>query len=289
LFQSAPLAVALVLLAGTAARAQATARESRQRTVTVTGNPAEPPHEVHVSDETPTVFLFGSEIRKKSVRVDSTRIRVVDTGEQSRLLMVQAVSPLGQGERHELEVEFTDGKAPARAAFALVAHPSDVDAFVTVARQQPAAPACPAEVRAGVSGPEDFLLLGYMGKSGVPTAPIEPRKDAAQGFTSREGVAYRGKGWLMFQVAILNLRGPQPWVPTEATLTSKTGEKLRGRVVLENQGEPAPGEPVRVLVVTEEPPASAGLAFTLEVSGADARSLAFPPVKLPAPAEESKR
>lgn len=289
MFQSAPLAVALVLLAGTAARAQATARESRQRTVTVTGNPAEPPHEVHVSDETPTVFLFGSEIRKKSVRVDTTRIRVVDAGEQSRTIVVQAVSPLGGGERHELEVEFADGKPPARAVFSLVAHSSDVDAFVTVARKQPAAPACPAEVRAGVRGPEDFLLLGYMGKSGVLTAEIGFTRDAAQGFKSREGVAYRGKGWLMFQVEIVNLRGPQPWVPTEATLTSKTGEKLRGRVVLEEQGEPAPGEPVRVLVVTEEPPESAGLVFTLEVSGTDDRSLAFPPVKIPAPAKEPKR
>ncbi len=223
-------------MAGTAARAQATAREPRQRTVTVTGSPAEPSHEVHVSDETPTVFLFGSEIRKKSVRVDTTRIRVVDTGEQSRLLMVQAVSPLGDGERHELEVEFTDGKAPARVAFALVAHPSDVDAFVTVARQQPAAPACPAEVRAAVRAPEDLLLLGYMGESGVPTAEIPQETDDAQGIESMEGVAYRGKGWLMFQVAIRNLRGPQPWVPTEATLTSKTGEKLGGRVVREEQG-----------------------------------------------------
>ncbi|HTE18223.1 MAG TPA: DUF2381 family protein, partial [Armatimonadota bacterium] len=82
---------------------------------------------------------------------------------------------------------------------------------------------------------------------------------------------------------------PQPWVPTEATLTSKTGAKLRGRVVREEQGEPAPGEAVRVLVVTEEPPAGAGLVFILEVSGPDDRSLAFPPVTIPASAKESKR
>jgi uncharacterized protein (TIGR02268 family) len=287
LFQSAPLAVALVLLAGTVARAQATAREPRQRTVTVTGNPAEPPHEVHVSHETPTVFLFGSEIRKKSVRVDTSRIRVVDTGEQSRSLIVQAVSPLGDGERHELEVEFTDGKAPARAAFALAAHASDVDTLINVARQEPASPACPAEVRATVRAPEDLLLLGYISRGGVPTAKINPRTDDAQGFASEEGVAYRGKGWLMFHVGIVNLRGPQPWVPTEATLTSKTGAKLRGRVVREGQGEPAPGEFVRVLVVTEEPPAaSVGLFFTLELSGADGRTLAIPEVKIPAPAKE---
>ncbi len=289
MFQSAPLAVALVLLGGTVARAQAPAREQRQRTVTVTGNPAEPPLEVHVSHETPTVFLFGSEIRTKSVRVDEKRIRVVDAGERSRSIIVQAVSPLGDGERHELEVQFTDGKTPVRAVFALMAPASDVDTLINVARQEPAALTCPTEVRAGVRGPEDFLLLGYMDRGGVPTAEIGTTKDAARGFMSTRGVAYRGKGWLMFQVGIANKRGPQPWVPTEATLTSKTGEKLRGRVVLEEQGETAPGEAVRVLVVTEEPPPSAGLVFILELSGADARMLAIPEVKIPGPAKEPKR
>jgi uncharacterized protein (TIGR02268 family) len=289
LFQSAPLAVALVLLAGTAARAQATAREPRQRTVTVTGNPAEPPHQVHISDETPTVFLFGSEVRKKSVRVDTTRIRVVDAGEQSRTIVVQAVSPLGDGERHELEVAFADGRPPARAVFVLMAHPSGVDTLINVARQEPAVPGCPAEVRAGVRGPEDFLLSGYLDGRGVPTAEIGPSKDAAQGLQSARGVAYRGKGWLMFQVAIRNMRGPQPWVPTEATLTSKTGERLRGRVVLEKEGEPEPGKAVQVLVVTEEPLASAGLGFILELSGVDGRTLAIPEVEIPAQAKEPQR
>ena len=290
MFQSAPLAVALVLLAGTVARAQATAREPRQRTVTVTSNLAEPPHEVHVSHETPTVFLFGSDIRKKSLRVDEKRIRVVDAGERSRTIVVQAVGPLGDGERYELQVEFADGKAPARAAFALVAHASDVDTLITVARQEPpAAPVCPAEVHAGVRGPEDLLLLGYMDGRGVPIAKIPPVEDDAQGFASGKGVAYRGKGWLMFQVGIRNRQGPLPWVPTEATLTSKTGERLRGRVVLEEQGEPAPGEFVRLLVVTEEPPPSAGLVFILELRGADDRTFAIPEVRIPAPAKEPKR
>ncbi|KFE69586.1 hypothetical protein DB31_6561 [Hyalangium minutum] len=235
------------------------------------------------------MFLFGSEIRKKSVRVDASRIRVVDTGEQSRSLIVQAVSPLGDGERHEIEVEFANGKAPARAGFALVAPASDVDTLINVVRPEPAAPTCPAEVRADVRGPEDLLLLGYMGQSGIPTARMNKTKDATQGLESREGVAYRGKGWLMFQVWIRNMRGPHPWVPTAATLTSETGEKLRGRVVLEEPGEPAQGEAVRMLVVTEEPPAGAGLVFVLELSRAEGRSLTFPPVKVPAPAQEPKR
>jgi uncharacterized protein (TIGR02268 family) len=286
LFQSAPLAVALVLLVGTVARAQATAREQRQRTLIVTGNPAEPPLPVRVALETPTAFLFGAEIRKKSVRVDEERIRVLDVGAHS--IILQAVKPLGEGEREELEVQFADGRAPERAVFMLVPHPSEVDAFVTVVRQEPAAPASLAEVRAGVSGPEDFLLLGYMDGRGVPTADIGPAWNRAHGIQSRRGVAYRGNGWLMFQVEIRNMRGPEPWVPTEATLTGKTGEKLRGRVVREEPAEPAPGKAGRMLVVTEEPPPNAGLAFTLEVSAGDGRSLAIP-VKVPVPAQEPKR
>jgi uncharacterized protein (TIGR02268 family) len=290
LFQSAPLAVALVLLAGATARAQAPGREQRQRTVTVTGNPAEPQHEVRVSSDTPTALVFGADIRKKSLRVDATRIRVLDTG--ARSIIVQAVKPLENGERQELEVEFADEKAPARAFFVLVGHASEIDAFVTVARQEPSSPACPAEVHAGIKGPEDLLLSGYMDGGGVPTSPIDEVTDKANGLETRKGVAYRGKGWLMFQVRIRNTRGPQPWVPTEATLTSKTGAKVRGRVVRENVGEPAPGEKVRVLVVTEEPPPSAGLSFILELSGADGRSMTIPIPKVPAPpapAEESKR
>ena len=112
--------------------------------------------------------------------------------------------PARDGERHEFEVEFADGKAPARVIFALVAPVSGVDTLISVVRQEPAVPACPAEVRAQVRAPEDLLLLGYMGKSGVPTARIEPSRDAAQGLESLAGVAYRGKGWQMFQV-----RNPQ--------------------------------------------------------------------------------
>jgi len=279
LFQSAPLAVVLVLLGGTLAPAQAPARAQRQRSVTVTGNPSEPPPEVHVSPETPTVLLFSVDIRKQSVRVDEARIRVVDASEQA--IIVRAVEPLGEGERVELEVQFADGKVPAR--FALVPPASEVDTLINVTRREPLAPACPAEVPTRVRRPEDLLLLDYMDGSGVRTAQIPTLEGGAHGFESNGGAVYRGKGWLLLDVQVRDLRGPQPWVPTEAVLVGKAGEKLPGRVVTEGQGEPTPGGEVRVLVVTEEPPPSAGLVFTLELSGADGRTLAFPPVKIPEP------
>lgn len=282
MFQSAPLAVVLILLGGTLASAQDPARAQRQRSVTVTGDPAKPPPEVHVSPETPTVLLFSVDIRKQSVRVDEARIRVVDAGEQS--LIVRAVEPLGEGERVELEVPFADGKVPAR--FALVPHASEVDTVINVTRREPLAPPCPGEVPVRVRRPEDLLLLDYMDKSGVRTAGIKFLRDATLGFASGGGTVYRGKGWLLLDVDVRDLRGPRPWVPTEAALVSKAGEKLSGRVVMQGQEEPTPSGKVRVLVVTEEPPPSAGLVFTLELSGADGRTLAFPPVKIPEPPQK---
>jgi uncharacterized protein (TIGR02268 family) len=287
LFQSSPLALVLVLLGETVARAQpAPAREQRQRTVTVTGNPADPPLEVRVAPDSPTGFLFDADLRKKAVQVEASRIRVLDSGERS--LIVQAVKALGDGERVELEVPFADGKAPERARFVLVSDPSEVDAMITVTRRVQPDTAPPVEARATVRRPEDFLLLGYMGKDGVLTAGFDAHKDSEHGLYCSQGVVYRGKGWLMFEVRISNQQGPQPWVPSEATLTGKAGAKLSGRVVTEQEAEHAPKAPVRVLVVTEEPPASAGLVFSLELRRADGQTLALPDVKIPAWVKEHK-
>jgi hypothetical protein len=53
--------------------------------------------------------------------------------------------------------------------------------------------------------------------------------------------------------------------------------------------EIAPGARGRVLVETDVPPGSAGVEFTLEVSGADGRSLTIPNVKLAPRTEEGQR
>ena len=134
------------------------------------------------------------------------------------------MSPLGEGERHELEVEFADGKAPARAVFVLVAPTSYVNTLISVARQEPAAPACPAEVRAQVRAPEDLLLLGYMDKSGVPTAKIGTTADEAHGFESGSGVAYRGEG-----VADVPSRDPQHARPAAVGANGGNAHEQDGR------------------------------------------------------------
>ena len=64
---------------------------------------------------------------------------------------------------------------------------------------------------------------------------------------------------------------------------------LRARLVAARKGEIGPGEHVRVLVVVDTLPASAGLVFTLEVRGDDGRGLVIPSVTLPKLVAEGKQ
>ncbi|HEX8702446.1 MAG TPA: DUF2381 family protein [Myxococcaceae bacterium] len=102
------LAVALALLWGTAARADAApSRTKRERAVTVTGSLATPLPEIHVAADTPTVLWFPAKILKKTLSVVESRIRVLDAGDRS--LFVQAVEDYRAGDRQELAVFFADG------------------------------------------------------------------------------------------------------------------------------------------------------------------------------------
>lgn len=289
MFQPAILVLVLALLGGTAARAQvAPAREKQERTV----NPADPQAEVRIAKGTATMILFPSEIRKKPVTVDASRIRVLDVGNRS--IIVEAVEDLRADERQKIEVLFADGRAPERATFVLVTHPSEVDARIDVVRPEQTNAACQAEVRelrarCSAKGPEDFVLLGYVDKTGVRTAKVDAHDDTARGFVSHGGTSYRGYGWALIEVRIRPpLHGP-PWTPIEATLTGKDGDRLRVRLVTAGKGEPALGESVRVLVVLEELPPAEGLVFTLEVLGEDGRSAVLPGVTIPAPGTEDQR
>lgn len=60
-----------------ASRSRAESHEARSE-VALTGNPAEPLPEFHVAPGVPTLLLFPSDINKKTLTVDESRIRVVD-------------------------------------------------------------------------------------------------------------------------------------------------------------------------------------------------------------------
>jgi uncharacterized protein (TIGR02268 family) len=280
LLSPATLALVLLLLGGTLAQAQpAPTREARRRSVTLTGSPLE----ARIATGIRTFLVFAVPIRGKAVEVDPKLIKVVDAGE-----VILAIEPLSEprpGERWTLRVPLADGKAPDVAEFSLVAHPSEVDTEIDVARREESAPACPTCAPCAAMSPADAIASGFISKDGVQTRELASFTDTASGFDSRSGVTYRAENWVLVDVEIIPPPGQPAWRPTGATLTSKTGAaQVRGVKV-------APGEKpnaVRVLVTTDVPPSSVGLEFTLHLNGADgAPSFSIPAVTLP-PAKERK-
>jgi len=288
LLQPTRLALALVLVWGTAPRAEADpGRTKRERPVAIGVNPVEPLPEIRVHAATPTVLIFPADIAKKTLTVDESRIRVVDRGE--RTILIQAVEDLRPGERHELAVFFADGRAPARATFALVTDPAEVDSRIDVERPEPTDAACPAEAPRAPPRPEDFVLLGYVDKRGVQTGMAQRASDDPRGLRSDEGVTYRGTTWALVNVRLWNSAGQRPWMPHEATLTGNDGVSLRARLVTVGGGEVAPGESLRVLAVVDTLPPAAGGGFALEIRGTSGRSLVIPRVHFPKRAAEGDR
>jgi hypothetical protein len=127
--------------------------------------------------------------------------------------------------------------------------------------------------------PADAIASEFIGVDGVGTRAFHSFTDAANGFVSNRGVAYRAADWVLVDVEIIPPPGHPAWRPTGATLTSKTGvAQVRGVKVAPGKNPNA----VRVLVTTDPPPPSAGLKFTLHLSGAEgAPSFSIPAVTLP--------
>ncbi|WP_225413543.1 DUF2381 family protein [Stigmatella hybrida] len=273
--------LALALLWGAAARAESAhgGRVERLRAVTIASGPADPLPEVHVTGDKPTLLFFPAPIQTKTLTFDESRIRVLDTGALS--VIVQAVTDLKEGERHEIGVFFADGRAPSRAAFVLVTHPSEVDARIDVQRPEPPAAPCQNEDRLRTPLPEDFVLLGYVDKKGVSVTPVKDVDDEAQGLKTQSGLFYLGRGWALVSLKVKNHFEHPAWIPREATFTGPLGLTLRARLVVEGGDLIEPGAYGWVLAVVDMPALSADTSFTLELRGKDGRNLKVPDVRFP--------
>ena len=276
-----PLTLALAWGATAQAQPVTRARVDRKRSVTIASTPAEPLPVIHVAADTRTLFLFSAPIQRRTLTFDESRIRVLDVGERS--IIVQPVANLTDGERQEIGVFFADGQVPTRAAFVLVTDPSNVDALIDVHRPEPPNAACQPTAQAPAPKPEDFVLLGYLDKTGVTTTLGNGVKDAAQGLSSPATVAFRGKGWILMDVTIMNERNRPAWTPREATFVGRVGMPLRARLVAKKLGAIPAGEEGQVLAVAEVPKTSSDLVFSLEVRGDGGRRLTIPDVRFPQP------
>ncbi|WP_163785986.1 DUF2381 family protein [Myxococcus vastator] len=284
MFQPFRLALALVLVSGSATEAEPTpgARVRRERSLALASASAEPLPIVRVAQDTMTLLFFPSQIQKKTLTFDESRIRVLDAGERS--VIVQPVANLGAGERQEIGVFFADGRSPARAAFVLVTDPAEVDSRIDVHRPEPPNTACQPTTRAPAPKPEDFVLLGYLDAKGVTTSSSKGKLDAVQGFILDSIVAFRGTGWILADVTISNSLDHPAWTPREAMFVGRVGMPLRARLVAETPGAIPPGGVRRVLAVVDVPETKADLVFTLEVRGDGERRLTVPDVRFPEPA-----
>jgi uncharacterized protein (TIGR02268 family) len=224
--------VLVLLLAATAARAQPPVpREPRQRSITLTGDPADPFPVVHVARGVRTVLLFDSPVKGGESELDPTRLRLVEAGR-----WVIILEPLGEpapGESWSLRVAWEDEQAPGGAGFTLVSHPDEVDTVLTVTRRArlPApAPVCQErltrlEARCGARSALGFAQGGLLNEEGISTVALKPAQPGPRGeLSSNQGLVHRGKGWALVVVRIANDRRPtfrdRPCRGPGASLTS---------------------------------------------------------------------
>jgi uncharacterized protein (TIGR02268 family) len=270
--QPTTLVLSLALFLGTAARAQPSpAREQRQRSITITGNPADPPPEIRVAQNVTVVLLFKSRINREGIEVDRTRVTIVDAGDRS--VVFEPLLDLGFSERLVLSVPFADGQ---RAVFVLVSSPSEVDTRIDVIRHEHTVESCQAELaaaqaRCATISPAAFARAGWLTHKGVIAREIDKCTIAtrtASGLHCVMGTAYRAEAWALVEVMISNKSNGHPWVPSEVTIKGmKSGVLLTVRAVEMEPAQTSPGEVWRVFVETE-PPTNAGEPFVLELRDA---------------------
>jgi len=285
------LALSCVLLVGNVARAQpGPVREPRQRTVTVSGNPADAPQGLHVARGVTTVLLFKSRINASAVEVDRARVRIVDAREWG--LIFEPLAEPGAEDPLLLSVPFAEGSAPGRAVFELVTSPTEVDTRVDVVRSEPTAEACPAQLaeaqaRCAKSSPARFAREGWLTRQGVVALPVEAchgGASAVSGLRCVAGTVYLAETWVLVDLTFFNEPGQPPWAPNAVSVRGKGREHLKPRSVEPERPQLLPGARGRVLV--ELAPTSAEM-LRLEVRDAVGRGLTITGVNLSA--KESKR
>jgi uncharacterized protein (TIGR02268 family) len=284
MFQPVTLTWALLwLLSVTAAQAQALTARSRR--ITVAASPSEPLPEVRVAVGVKTTLLLDGPIDKGSIQVGAARVRIVDAGESSLTFEPQA-PPGGDKERWVLRVRYAEGARPEWAAFALVAHPTEVDLQVEAVRPTQPLQACQAQLAAAEARCEQGRAEVWVLADRLGGHPVQ-----AQAFATHkaQGAAYRLGEELLLVFKPKPEAGP-PWTPTAATLRSLAApkEEVKVRAVHVRPGKP--GEWGSVAVEAELPSPAAGHKFDLELRGESGQSLQLKEVRIPlAPAEKETR
>jgi uncharacterized protein (TIGR02268 family) len=165
-----------------------------------------------------TTLAFEVELLPGAVEVEAPeRVRLVEAA--GRVVVLEPVAALAEGEPVRVAVTFARGSAPVRAVLTLVSHPSEVDSQVRVVLSERLARAAAAEAR---EQSELMRLLlsgeGGLGKRLVGTSI--PITVVSEGVEARTPWLYQwGTQWVL-AVPVRNPEGAAPWEPRVVWLTS---------------------------------------------------------------------
>lgn len=242
-----------------------------------------------------TGIRFDADILQGGVTVQQReRFAVMEVHARSIVLVPEDTLPAG--ERLRLTVPFVeDGAVPAQAVLTLVAHSTEVDAWVRVYRR----PRPPAELEAELEatrarlaaaleevralraqGPPTGLAglwrSGLLGTAGIPCGRVALRGRPGGPLEGRfeDAWACRGAGTALVTVALYPLgEGAPPGEVVGATLKAASAPEARVLAVEWQSVMNARGDPVQWLVVEAALPLEASGPYTLELTGAEGAPL----------------
>ncbi|NOK13920.1 DUF2381 family protein [Corallococcus exercitus] len=295
---SRQLVVLSLLLLGANALGQESSRgrELTRRKVTLSRHTADMPVELHVAPDYLTTLEFDSPVDRAGVKLADSGGRFVLFEVGTRLVTLKPANDLPPGERVLLTVPFADDRVPSSAAFALAAHPSEVDVQVQVARLPRTAEAVQAELdevraacasneaelevlrrRGTVEGPAGMILAGLLGPVGITARRIKAASMRGDDLNSEDIITYQGPGWAALSLEVVNT-GATPWTPVEATLSLANGGRPRDLPVRMREARIEPGKKALVVVETEGLNKLEGSALQLELrDSGGTRRLLFDP------------
>jgi uncharacterized protein (TIGR02268 family) len=213
----APLVVPLVATAVWAAPEPVPARLLKARQVLLREGPGVSA-ELRVHPKFLTTLAFEVDLLPGSVDVEQPeRVRLVEAA--GRVVVLEPVEALAEGEQVRLSVTFARGSAPLRAVLTLVPHPSEVDSQVRVVLSERLARAAVAEAREQ-SGLMSLLLSGGEALGQNLVGDQLHATVLSEGLKANTPWLYRGGAQRVLAVLVRNPEGAASWEPRVVWLTS---------------------------------------------------------------------
>jgi uncharacterized protein (TIGR02268 family) len=222
--------------------------------------------ELYVAADNLTTVALNGPLDRDSLVVDRTRFKWVDVGD--RILALQPMVDLSEGERLIVKIGFRDRALPAQAVFAVVTDATVMDGNVEVDRRantpeallaaltQREAELADLKVRCEGTGPAGLVLSGWLDGFTQPEELriVEAAPRATSGLQVMASKGYVGKFSALAAIQLHNLPGQKPWVLGQARLSGARGTPIPVLTVQMKPLQLAPGETGWVVVETRTPP-----------------------------------